>query len=125
MRRAARVTATFVVAGLVVPVEASSPTPLITARSNRGDLVSGGDVLIEVSVPRGEPLVLLRGRQRQPVAAARSGDSDGNVQPGAARAGQRPPRPVVDLHGRSTTAARPGPARPGPKSVTSAQPAGE
>jgi hypothetical protein len=55
MRRSAWVLAAALVAGLVAPADAAA-APRIVTLSNRADLVSGGDVLVEVQLPTGTRL---------------------------------------------------------------------
>ena len=56
MRRAASLVALGLLLGLVPQAQADGGPPVIRTLSNRADLVSGGDVLLEVDVPRGQQL---------------------------------------------------------------------
>jgi hypothetical protein len=57
--RAALLAALPVLAALVLPASGQAPPPVLTTLSNRPDMVSGGDVLLEVTVPRGARLASL------------------------------------------------------------------
>jgi hypothetical protein len=59
MRRGVGVVAALLILGIMSPVEAGAPTPDVVALSNRPDLVSGGDVLVEVRLPAGARLAAL------------------------------------------------------------------
>ena len=62
-RRAALVVAPFLLAASVLPARAhqrSQPPPVeIKVLSNRADLVSGGDALVEVVLPPGAPAAMV------------------------------------------------------------------
>jgi hypothetical protein len=64
VRRAAPLVALGLLLALVPHAAADSRPPVVRTLSNRADLVSGGDVLLEVSVPQGTRLVGLTSRGR-------------------------------------------------------------
>ena len=70
MRRAA-LAAAAVLLGLVAPVDAGTRSPVLQTVSNRADLVSGGDVLLEVTVPNGARLTDLLAGSRHVTLARR------------------------------------------------------
>ncbi|MCW2542715.1 MAG: hypothetical protein JWM40_267 [Frankiales bacterium] len=80
MRRSAWVLAAALVGGLVAPAGAAD-APRVVALSNRADLVSGGDVLVEVRLPSGTRLreVLAGSRDVTPSFSVVSGRTRGLV----------------------------------------------
>ena len=66
--------AAVLVLGLVAPAEGGAAAPVLSTLSNRADLVSGGDVLVEVRLPPGSRLASLTAGRRDVTGMLERGD---------------------------------------------------